>query len=68
MPVIPALKRAGGLLGGQPALHSEFQASLGYRVKPCLKRKRKERKEQKRKEPTNQHFSNTYDLGGLVGS
>ena len=39
MPFMPAMAaEAGGSLWfqGQPSLHSEFQASQGYKVRPCL--------------------------------
>lgn len=50
VPVIPAWREARGFLwvrGGQPGLHSEFQESLSYRVRPFLKQN--ETKQTKRK-------------------
>jgi hypothetical protein len=44
MPCNPSIQRAeaGGLrVWDQPVLHREFQASVGYVGKPCLKKKKK---------------------------
>jgi hypothetical protein len=44
MPLIPALGRqrqADFWVRGQPGLQSEFQDSLGYTEKPCLKKQNK---------------------------
>ena len=51
-PLIPALgrQRQADFWGrGQPGLQSEFQDSLGYTEKPCLKTKQKKKKKTKQK-------------------
>ena len=48
MSLIPTLgrqRRADFWIRGQPGLQSEFQDSQGSTEKPCLKKKRKERKD-----------------------
>ena len=53
MPLIP-------VLGGQPGVHSQFQASQGYIVRPSLK--------QTKKEQINTGFCNIAEMGlALVG-
>jgi hypothetical protein len=50
MPLIPALGRqrqADFWVRGQPGLQSEFQDSLGYTEKPCLKNKNKNKQTNK---------------------
>ena len=36
-------------IGGQPSTHSEFRASQGYIVRPCLKKKKQQQQQQKDK-------------------
>jgi hypothetical protein len=47
MPIIPALRRlrqADQELECQPGLHSEFEASLSYIPRPCLKNQQQQKK------------------------
>jgi hypothetical protein len=51
-PLIPALRRqrqADFWVRGQPGLQSEFQGSLGYREKPCLKKAKKKKQNNTKK-------------------
>lgn len=45
-PLIPAFRRWSGGSGvqGQPTQHNEFKSSLGYTVRPCVKKKKKMKK------------------------
>jgi hypothetical protein len=59
MPLIPALGRqrqADFCIQGQPGLQSEFQDSQGYTEKPCLK-KNKKTKTNNNKRQTNKRMS-----------
>ena len=52
MPLIPALGRQRQVdlwVRGQPGLQSEFQDSLGYTEKPCLKKPKKKKKKRNEK-------------------
>jgi hypothetical protein len=46
--LIPALARLSQKVQGQPGIHGEFEASLGYILKPYLKTKFKTNKQKKR--------------------
>jgi hypothetical protein len=52
VPVLGRQRQADHLVGGQPGLQKEFQNSLGYIMRPCLKRRRRSRRKKRKKRGT----------------